>query len=200
MQRMIGGVLHADASEIAEIFCVSRAVLYKRMTQGMPTVTIKQFHWFPIDRCKEWYANTNEDVLWRDDELFIGRKRMRKFLKVTAERMRELEESGMPHETIEGERKYPMRRCREWFYANHGDTIRPTGSLCLECDKALYAGCAWIRFGKPVEGWDAIATKIPAQIWGRGEKAKKKERYMLDSYCVRKCPEFEPDRDARRNQ
>ena len=50
---------------------------------------------------------------------------------------------------------------------------------------------------RAVEGWDAIPTKIPCQFGGRKHKTNPNKRYMLDSFCVRQCPEFEPDRDAR---
>lgn len=195
MRRMIDGVMYGDAKEMAALFVVSRGVLYKRMGEGMPYINVKRFHWFPIEQCKEWYANRHKDVLWRGGRLLVGQERMRKYLKITAAKMDEYIAEGMPFEDIGGERKYPLRRCTAWVKKMHGDDERPTGSLCYDCDHAMHASCRWIRFHQPVEGWEAKETLIRCTV---GSKTGENGVCETQSYCVSKCPEFIPDRDHRR--
>lgn len=59
-----------------------------------------------------------------------------------------------------------------------------TGTLCWRCENAVPdpyrgKGCPWSKSGTPVDGWDAIRTSKAVD----GE-----------SYFVRACPCFEPDR------
>jgi hypothetical protein len=55
-------------------------------------------------------------------------------------------------------------------------------TLCWKCQNAT-GGCSWSQELKPVEGWVAKKTKIRLQ---RGAND-------IDSFIVRKCPEFIPD-------
>lgn len=52
-------------------------------------------------------------------------------------------------------------------------------TLCWECANAAILGCSWSKNFTPVDGWDAVPTKIKAE----------NSRY-IDSYCVISCPEF----------
>lgn len=56
----------------------------------------------------------------------------------------------------------------------------PKDTLCWDCANC-YGGCSWSREFKPVKGWTAIKTKIPTN--GR----------IINSFNVRKCPEFVKD-------
>lgn len=58
-------------------------------------------------------------------------------------------------------------------------TKKYKATLCWYCQRAV-GGCSWSRKFKPVEGWDAIPTKI----W-YGHKAE-----PLQSYIVKSCPQF----------
>lgn len=55
------------------------------------------------------------------------------------------------------------------------------GTLCWQCRKAT-GGCTWADELKPVEDWEAEATVI------------KGDGYTENSYHVKSCPEFEPDK------
>ena len=54
-------------------------------------------------------------------------------------------------------------------------------TLCWDCAKAC-AGCNWSRQHEPVDGWEAVPTKI--KICSTVE---------MDTYRVINCPEFERD-------
>lgn len=55
-------------------------------------------------------------------------------------------------------------------------------TICWDCANAVL-GCSWSRSYTPVEGWDAVPTKVHRQ-----------EGPPMDSYLVRSCPEFRRDR------
>lgn len=55
-------------------------------------------------------------------------------------------------------------------------------SLCWGCNKCT-GFCSWSQDFTPVKGWDAIPTKIQTEEPG----------VYIDSYFIKKCPEFEPD-------
>lgn len=55
---------------------------------------------------------------------------------------------------------------------------KPT--LCWRCANAC-GGCSWSADFTPVDGWDAVSTKI----WASGG--------TIDSYRVKKCPKFDED-------
>ena len=56
-------------------------------------------------------------------------------------------------------------------------------TLCWECAKAT-GGCCWSDHWKhePVPGWTAEESML------------KVSGSYITSYCVKECPEFEPDR------
>lgn len=54
-------------------------------------------------------------------------------------------------------------------------------TLCWDCAKNC-GDCSWSHDFTPVEGWEAIPTKLQAYGHAEGE---------IDSYKVIKCPEFE---------
>ena len=57
-------------------------------------------------------------------------------------------------------------------------------ALCWRCAKAC-GGCSWSHDYVPVEGWEATRRDLTVQD-GNGPR-------MVESYLVRKCPEFTPD-------
>lgn len=61
-------------------------------------------------------------------------------------------------------------------------------TLCWDCAKAV-CGCSWSIDFTPVEGWDAIPTKLTAQHRDTGE---------IDSFCVIDCPEFVSDKERKK--
>lgn len=62
-------------------------------------------------------------------------------------------------------------------------------TLCWGCEKAQKK-CSWSKNFEPVKGWDAKPTKV--YIREETLPSGKVKRYYEDSFCVRKCPEFEP--------
>lgn len=68
-------------------------------------------------------------------------------------------------------------------YTTHDARGYKRKTLCWDC--ANNGGrCSWSKDFTPVDGWTAIPTKIPAQVY-------KGDGRMIDSYCVCECPEFE---------
>ena len=59
--------------------------------------------------------------------------------------------------------------------------IEKKTTLCWDCAKNGGL-CSWSKNFTPVEGWEAIPTKINARGY---------DYYEIDSYKVVKCPEFE---------
>lgn len=59
--------------------------------------------------------------------------------------------------------------------------------LCFSCAKAV-CGCSWSKCFKPIDGWDATPTKI--MNWTDGKRT-----ITTDSYAIRECPEFVPDKE-----
>ena len=57
-------------------------------------------------------------------------------------------------------------------------------TLCWKCQNAT-GGCSWSSDFTPVEGWNAMPTRI------RQSKGYKD----TDSYIVKKCPQFVPDEE-----
>lgn len=57
---------------------------------------------------------------------------------------------------------------------------------CWNCKNAT-GRCSWSKSLKPVEGWNAIPTKIYNGL-------QNEEPYHYDSYIVKKCPLFEKDK------
>ena len=57
-------------------------------------------------------------------------------------------------------------------------------TLCWHCANAT-GNCSWSRYGEqtPVPGWTAIRRDMHDNHYG-----------TIESYCVIKCPEFQPDR------
>ena len=68
------------------------------------------------------------------------------------------------------------------------DCISKHSTLCWDCDKAC-GRCSWSKNFKPVEGWQAVPTKIFQYTTGQG---RKRIAYYTDSFDVYECPEFEP--------
>lgn len=62
-------------------------------------------------------------------------------------------------------------------------------SLCWFCQRSYKPGvlCSWARRFTPVIGWEAVLNPIKS-FQGAGKFI------LLESYMVRKCPEFLPDR------
>ena len=56
-------------------------------------------------------------------------------------------------------------------------------TLCWTCKNAV-CGCSWSKDFTPVEGWEAIPTKVRGNI---------EIDEWLDSYLVVKCPRYEED-------
>ena len=69
----------------------------------------------------------------------------------------------------QGKDKFPKRRGNE--------------TLCWICSNAC-GNCSWSRSLTPVEGWEAKPIKIKGNFY-IGE--------ILDSYIVKRCPEFKED-------
>ena len=65
-------------------------------------------------------------------------------------------------------------------------TTHPTSQLCWTCKKAV-CGCSWSRSFVPVKGWDAVPAKIIN--WTDNTRV-----ITTDSYTIRDCPEYEPDK------
>jgi hypothetical protein len=57
-------------------------------------------------------------------------------------------------------------------------------TICWDCKNAV-KGCSWSKDFKPVDGWEAIPTKILQKDnrFGRYDKT-------LNSYIVISCPQF----------
>ena len=68
-------------------------------------------------------------------------------------------------------------------------------TLCWSCDKAT-GGCSWSKQFKPVPGWDAVRNDVLVQ-YGSGEHSK---RLYDESYVVKACPEFVPDKPRDRER
>jgi hypothetical protein len=58
-------------------------------------------------------------------------------------------------------------------------------TICVNCKKAT-GGCSWSKKFEPVDGWNAIPTKIKT-----GYKYGGKIPHIVDSFDVYECPEFE---------
>lgn len=54
--------------------------------------------------------------------------------------------------------------------------------ICWNCANAV-KGCSWAREFIPVDGWEAVPTKIKEDGGKR----------LVDSFIVKKCPEFVAD-------
>ena len=65
-------------------------------------------------------------------------------------------------------------------------------TLCWECEKAG-GKCSWSKNFTPVEGWNAIPTKISC-----GYKKNGTEPHFIDSFQVLECPEFEKMEELKR--
>lgn len=75
------------------------------------------------------------------------------------------------------------------FKANTG---REIGSLCFFCQNAVpgkHSGCEWSRSWQPVPGWEATPTILSIGTAGSIREDQ--------SYCVKRCPKFNPDSAAR---
>lgn len=82
------------------------------------------------------------------------------------------------------ERIKARNRARYWgLQGGEYDSKAKKETLCWKCAKATKDVCAWMRDGKPVEGWDATKMEVASRSGGRD--------YTVRSYCVKKCPEFE---------
>lgn len=71
---------------------------------------------------------------------------------------------------------------------NGNKNLPPT--LCGDCfhaDKGDHSQCPWAREFKPVDGWDAIPTKV---LWYRKGDRDNSRRVEEQSYCVLHCPMF----------
>lgn len=64
-------------------------------------------------------------------------------------------------------------------------------TLCWDCRRAC-GGCSWVDESIPVPGWDADLKPIRADHM--------KNALMVESYFVRRCPEFVPDGAERRKK
>lgn len=60
-------------------------------------------------------------------------------------------------------------------------------TLCYYCAKSTISGCSWSNEFKPVEGLDAIPTRL---LYITAKYKGKRKRYYSDSYDVYSCPEF----------
>ena len=58
-------------------------------------------------------------------------------------------------------------------------------TLCWDCQNAYAHKCCWMERCHPVEGWDAMPTRI--RIYADGTAA------AIRSYLVRACPNYIPD-------
>lgn len=58
-------------------------------------------------------------------------------------------------------------------------------TICWKCANAC-GKCSWSRSYKPVEGWDAKATKVVNHSCGKD--------IIVDSFKVKHCPQFVKDR------
>ena len=63
--------------------------------------------------------------------------------------------------------------------------IPKTATLCWDCQNAV-RNCSWSKDFIPVDGWEAIPTKI------REDNGKR----LVDSFIVKKCPEFVADEEV----
>lgn len=63
-------------------------------------------------------------------------------------------------------------------------------TLCWQCLRSYKgARCSWAQNFIPVEGWEAVYSPVKSFRTYRSPGAYE----MMDSYMVRKCPEFLPD-------
>lgn len=60
-------------------------------------------------------------------------------------------------------------------------------TLCWDCENAC-GRCSWSRKFIPVDGWDAIPTKV--LVWNTTQDGER-IRVYVDSFDVYSCPEFE---------
>jgi hypothetical protein len=58
-------------------------------------------------------------------------------------------------------------------------------TLCWRCKNTYADKCCWFKDFTPVPGWDAVPTKLSAVSEARVPR-------YVDSYLVRRCPNFEP--------
>lgn len=61
-------------------------------------------------------------------------------------------------------------------------------TICWTCENAL-GDCSWHTSFTPVDGWDAIPTKIKGAFPDSPE---------IDSYCVLKCPNYRKEKRGQR--
>lgn len=67
-----------------------------------------------------------------------------------------------------------------------------TKTLCWDCQNAC-GGCSWSKAFKPVNGWTAERKDVKVNHTYRGRSWTQTE----ESYIVKKCPEFLPDKRQR---
>lgn len=63
-------------------------------------------------------------------------------------------------------------------------------TLCWTCANAVpgkETGCSWSRSFKPVQGWKAKRRDVKYKDCRAGRL------HQIESYEVRKCPEYKPD-------
>ena len=77
--------------------------------------------------------------------------------------------------------KFCSSHCRNKAYSKPKKKRKET--LCWTCKNAV-CGCSWSKSLTPVDGWDAIPTKVR----GNAELDE-----WLDSFLVVSCPEYEED-------
>ena len=78
-----------------------------------------------------------------------------------------------------GNKLYCSEECKARAYYTKNDV-----TLCWSCKRAT-GSCSWSEDFTPVEGWEAIPTKVKVA------KSKGRNKTFTDSYLVRKCPLFE---------
>lgn len=70
------------------------------------------------------------------------------------------------------------------------ETLPADETICWCCANSACSGCSWALDFTPVPGWDAEPTKIKAHTTQAGAV----KIYEIDSYKVKQCPLFKPDR------
>ena len=82
--------------------------------------------------------------------------------------------------------EYTLYKDGEIFNYERAEATKNTHAhrqICFTCAKAV-CGCSWSKNFAPIEGWDAVPTKIVN--W-----TDKERTVTTDSYAIRGCPEYE---------
>lgn len=83
------------------------------------------------------------------------------------------------------ERGLKAGECLSTKRTGHSGNFKSDYTLCWSCAKAC-GGCSWSKDFKPIDGWDAIPTKIRIPDDDGGAR-------YVDSFKITACPQYIAD-------